>query len=189
MLLTFARYQMRDTQGVRRCIDQLQIALEKRDYTPRIKHFKTVAQTLLLLMNRQVATVVADIKQQATELRDPGFDVESACNFVSLLAEITLAELSLDPSSGWVDTLALRFCSTRSVTELMAGAAQRHPPFAAQMHEGHRRIGEMAQQAMSHAIAGNPRAAVKALITHGGHTLNTKLMELPASRCNATRKE
>jgi CheY-like chemotaxis protein len=178
MLLTFARYQMRDTQGVRRCIDQLQIALEKRDYAPRIKRFKTVAQTLLLLMNRQVATVVADIKQQATELRDPGFDVESACNFVSLLAEITLAELSLDPSTGWVDTLALRFCSTRSVTELMAGAAQRHPPFSAQMHEGHRRIGEMAQQAMSHAIAGNPRAAVKALITHGGQTLNTKLMDI-----------
>jgi hypothetical protein len=46
------------------------------------------------------------------------------------------------------------------------------------MHEGHRRIGEMAQQAMSHAIAGNPRAAVKALITHGGQTLNTKLMDI-----------
>lgn len=178
MLLTFARYQMRDTQGVRRCIDQLQTALEKRDYPARIKRFKSVAQTLLLLMNRQISTAVVEIKQHATELRDPQFDVEAACNFVSLLAEITLAELSLDPSAGWVDTLALRFCSTRGVTELMAGAAQRHPPFAAQMHDGHRRIGEMAQQAMSHAIAGNPRAAVKALITHGGQTLNTKLMDV-----------
>ncbi|HRK39975.1 MAG TPA: response regulator [Burkholderiaceae bacterium] len=178
MLLTFTRYQMRDTQGVRRCIDQLQIALEKRDHAPRLRRFKAVAQTLLNLMSKQVAAVVADVKQHAAELRESDFDVEAACNFVSLLTEVTLAELSLDGAPGWMDTLALRFCSTRTVTELMAGAAQRHPPFAAQMQEGHRRIGEMAQQAMSHAIAGNPRAAVKALITHGGQTLNTKLMDI-----------
>jgi hypothetical protein len=64
------------------------------------------------------------------------------------------------------------------VTELMAGAASRHPPFAAQVHEAQQRISEMAQQAMSFAVGGNPRAAVKALITHGGQTLNTKLMDI-----------
>lgn len=178
MLLTFARYQMRDTQGVKRCIDQLRIAWEKSDGSPRIARFRNVAQTLLLVMNKQVASVVSDIKQHASELRDPEFDVEAACNFVSLLSEVTLAELSLDAAPGWVQSLALRFCSTRSVTELMAGAAQRHPPFAAQMHDGHQRISEMAQQAMSFAVGGNPRAAVKALITHGGQTLNTKLMDI-----------
>jgi predicted Zn-dependent protease len=178
MLLTFARYQMRDTQGVKRCIDQLQTALEKRDYPVRLKRFKAVADTLLLLMNRQVAAVVAQVKQQATELKSPDFDVEAACNFISLMTEVTLAELSLDPTVGWLETLAVRFCSTRSVTELMAGAAARHPPFAELMHQGHQKIGELAQQSMAHAIAGNPRAAVKLLIMHGGQTLNTKLMDI-----------
>lgn len=35
----------------------------------------------------------------------------------------------------------------------------------------------MAQKAMSHAVAGNPLAAIKALITHSEQTLNTKLMD------------
>ena len=178
MLLTFARYQMRDTQGVKRCIDQLQIAIEKRDNPSRLLRFKAVAQTLLLLMNRQVAAVVADMKVQAAELRDAEFDVESACNFTSLLAEVTVAELSLDPAPGWINTIAMRFCTTKAVTELLAGAAARHPPFAEQMHAGLKRINEMAQQAVSHAVGGNPKMAVKALITHGGQTLNTKLMEI-----------
>jgi hypothetical protein len=178
MLLTFARYQMRDTQGVRRCIDQLQAALEKRDRPLRLQRFKAVADTLLLLLNRQVAAVVAQVKQQATEIKSPDFDVEAACNFISLVTEVTLAELTLEPVVSWLETLALRFCSTRSATELLAGAAGRHPPFAELMHQGHQKISDLAQQSMAHAVAGDPRKAVKLLIMHGGQTLNTKLMDI-----------
>lgn len=177
MLLTFARYQMRDTQGVKRCIDQLQTAFEQKDYAPRFRRFLDVAKTLLLLMNKQVGAVVAEVKRQADAITDPTLDVEAACNLLSLVAEVAKAEFDLDTAPAWVNAIALRFCTGKGLAELLVGAAARHPPYADLVRAGHHRVGELAQQAMSHAISGNPRAAVKALITHGGQTLNTKLMD------------
>jgi CheY-like chemotaxis protein/predicted negative regulator of RcsB-dependent stress response len=177
MLLTFARYQMRDTQGVKRCIDQLQTALERRDYAARLRRFLDVAKVLLLLLNKQLSAVVTEVKRMGDEIRDPAFDVEAACNLLSLLSEVAKAELQLDPVQGWVSTLAQRFCTSKGVTELLAAAASPYPAYAEWVHEGQRAVGELAQKAMAHAIAGDPKTAIKALIAHGGKTLNTKLMD------------
>jgi len=178
MLLTFSRFQMRDTQGVKRCIEQLQIALERKEFPPRLKRFKAVADTLLLMMNKQVAAVVAQMKQMGTEIKEPTFDVEAACNFSALLAEVTHAELTLDSADSWMQTISLRFCSTRSVTELLIGATRSYQPYAAIMESGNQQVAEMAQKSMAHAVAGDPRAAVRALIAHGGQTLNIKLLDI-----------
>lgn len=177
MLLAFARYQLKDTQGVRRCIEQLQTAYEQRNYAPRFRRFLDVAKTLLLLMNKQLAAVVGEMRRLFDGLDDPGLDTEAACNLLSLLAEVAKAELELEEAPGWVHRLALRYCTQKSVTELLAGAASRHPAYADLVRGGHQRVGELAQQAMAHAVAGNPTAAIKALIAHGGTTLNTKLMD------------
>jgi CheY-like chemotaxis protein len=177
LLLTFARFHLRDTQGVKRCIDQLQAAWERRDRPARLRRFLDVARTLLLMLNRQVGAVVAEVKRLAEEVRQPDFDVEAACNLLSLLAEVSHAELQLEPAPQWVDSLALRFAISKGVAELLAGACASHPPYAEQVHAGHRSVLELAQQAMSHALAGDPNKAVKSLVTHGGQTLNTKLIE------------
>lgn len=177
MLLAFTRYQMRDTQGLKRCIEQLQTALEQRDAPPRLRRFQRVAKTLLLLMNKQVSAVVSELRAQAEEISSPAFDTEAACNLLSLLAEVAAAELQLEPVPGWITTLAQRFCTGKGMAELLAGAATRHPPYADLVRAGHQHITELAQQSMSHTIAGNPRVAVKALVTHGGQTRNTKLID------------
>lgn len=177
MLLTFARYQTRDTQGVKRCIEQLQTALEQRDSPARLRRFMNVAKTLLLLMNKQVGAVVAELRHMADDSQQPAFDVEAACNMLSLLAEVAAAELQLDPAPGWITALAQRFCTSKGVAELLASAASRHEPYAELVRAGFRHVNELAQQSMSHTIAGNPRAAVKALVTHGGQTMNTKLID------------
>ena len=177
MLLAFARYQMRDTQGVKRCIDQLQTALEQKDHPVRLKRFLDVAKTLLLLLNKQVALVVAEVKRQTGDIKDPSMDVEAGCNLLSLIAEVAQAELDLDAAPKWVDAIALRFCTSKGLTGLLCSAAERHPPYAAIVRASNLQIAELAQKAMSHAIAGNPRAAVKAMVTYGGQTLNTKLMD------------
>jgi hypothetical protein len=63
------------------------------------------------------------------------------------------------------------------MAELLAGAATRHPPYASLVRAAHQHVNELAQQCMSHTIAGNPRAAVKALVTHGAQTRNAKLID------------
>lgn len=177
MLLAFARFQMRDTQGIKRCIEQIQTALDQRDGALRLHRFMQVAKTLLMLANKQMAAVVGQLQSQATDLTSPAFDMEAACNFLSLLAEVASAELKLDTATAWVTGLGERFCTAKGPSELLAGACRQHPAYEALVRAAHRHVGELAQQAMTHAVTGQPERAVKALIAHGGQTLNTKLME------------
>jgi hypothetical protein len=97
---------------------------------------------------------------------------------VAMLAHLTAAELQLDAVDGWIDTLALRFCTTRSLSELLARAGQAHEPFASRIREQHNAITALAEQAMSHSLAGEPRQAAKALLTAGARTMNAKLIDM-----------
>jgi CheY-like chemotaxis protein len=177
MLLAFSRFQLRDTQGIKRCVEQLQTAMDQRDAPLRLRRFMGVAQTLLSLANKHLAVVVTQLQEQANDITSPAFDMEAACNLLSLLAEVARLELRLDAAPDWITTMGERFCTSKGTAELLAGACQAHPPYAELVRAAHRRVGELAQQAMVHAVAGQPDKAVMALVAHGGQTLNTRLME------------
>lgn len=177
MLLAFVRFQLRDTKGLKRCIEQLQAASEQKEYPVRLQRFLDIAKTLLQLMNKQIGVVVADVKLQTKEIKNPSLDLEAGCNLLTLMAEMAQSELDLDDAPQWVTAIALRFCTSKSMTELLSSAAHRHPPYADLVRAGSQQLAEMSQKAMSHAVAGDPRTAVKALITHAGQTSNTKLMD------------
>jgi CheY-like chemotaxis protein len=177
LLLAFARFGERDTKGLQRCVDNLAHALERAPQSARLSRFVRVARSLALMQARQVGAVVAEVKSLAEDISDERFDVEAACNMLSLVAELTAAELQLEPAEGWIERIALRFCTSRALSELLARAADVHPPHAERVREAQHRIGELAEQAMSHTLAGNARAAVKALIAHGGRTGNLKLID------------
>ena len=177
MLLTFTRLQLRDAQGIKRCTEQIQKLIERQEAPPRLARFKRMAATLLLLANKQLAAVVIDIKRHAEEIQSPGFDVEAACNFLTLISEIARSELALEMADEWVNTLALRFCTSSGLTDLLAHAAARHPAHEAAVRAAYQRIGAMAQEAMALAVAGKPADTVKVLLGHCDTTLNLRLME------------
>ena len=177
MLLTFARYQQKDAQGIKRCIDQIAKLMERQNNPVRLVRFKAMANTLLLMVNKQLAAVVDAIKEHAIELKSPEFDVEAACNFLTIISEIGRSEMSLEIADEWVDTLALRFCTSNSLTDLLANAASRNPPYEAAVRAGYQRIGDIAKEAMALTVAGKPTETVKTLLSHCDTTLNLKLME------------
>lgn len=177
MLLTFARLQLRDAQGIKRCTEQIQKLIERHDSPPRLERFKRMAGTLLLLVNKQLAAVVEEVKAHAKEIRLPEFDVEAACNFLTLISEIARSELALEVADEWVNTLALRFCTSSGLTDLLANAAARHPKYEAAVRAAYQQIGVLAQEAMAMTVAGKPTDTVKMLLGHCDTTLNLKLME------------
>ena len=130
------------------------------------------------MLQRQVAQVVAEVRAMAKDIKEGNFDFEAASNMVAMLAHLTAAELQLDAAEGWIDTLALRFCTTRSLSELLARAGQAHEPFATRIREQHNAVTALAEQAMSHSLAGEPRAAAKALLSAGARTMNAKLIDM-----------
>jgi len=178
VLLAFSRFHQRDNKGLQRCLENLQHALEKAPQSRRLQRFVSVVKVFSLMLHKQVAAVVSEVRELFANLHEPGLDIEAACNLLALLSQLTAGELQLDGSDGWVDSLALRFASSKGLTELLAGAASPHPPFAQRVREAHQRIGEMAEQAVTHTLQGNHRAAVQTLIAHAERTLNAKLIDM-----------
>jgi CheY-like chemotaxis protein len=176
VLLAFARFKEGDSKALQRCVANLSRAHERDEASPRLARFLRVAQTLSLMLNKQLAGVLSELQSLAREFSDTGFDAEAACNMLSLLAELAAAELNLDSAERWVDTLALRFCVSRSLADLLARAAAVHPPHAARVRAAHARLHAIAEQAMSHTLTGDPQAAVRALLAEGERTGNAKLI-------------
>jgi CheY-like chemotaxis protein len=178
VLLAFSRFHQRDTKGLQRCLDNLEHALEKVPQSRRLQRFTQVVRVFSLMLHKQVASVVAEVRTLAAEISAPDFDLEAACNMSALVAQLTAAELKLDDAPMWIDALGLRFCTTKGLSELMACSAGSHEPFAERMRECHLRINEMAEQSMAHTLAGDPAATVRSLIAHGQRTLNAKLLDM-----------
>jgi CheY-like chemotaxis protein/Tfp pilus assembly protein PilF len=178
VLLAVTRFTDRDSKGLQRCLDNMNHALEKAPKSVRLQRFASVITIFNLMLQRQVAQVVAEIRAMAKDIKEGNFDFEAASNMVAMLAYLTAAELQLDAAEGWIDTLALRFCTTRSLSELLARAGQVHEPYATRIREQHNAITALAEQAMSHSLVGEPRAAAKALLSAGARTMNAKLIDM-----------
>jgi CheY-like chemotaxis protein/Tfp pilus assembly protein PilF len=178
VLLAVTRFTDRDSKGLQRCLDNIKHALEKTPGNKRLQRFASVVAIFNLMLQRQVGQAVAEIRAMAAHIQDGDFDFEAASNMVAMLAHLTAAELQLESVDGWIDTLALRFCTTRSLSELLARAAQVHEPFAARIRAQHDAITALAEDAMSHSLAGEPRAAAKALLAAGARTMNAKLIDM-----------
>lgn len=178
VLLAITRFTDRDSKGLQRCLENVVHALEKCPGSSRLQRFAAIVEIFHLMMQRQVAQVVAKVREMGAQLKDGDFDFEAGSNMIAMLAHLTAAELQLDAADGWVDALALRFCTTRSLSELLARAAAVHEPFAVRIREQHNAVTALAEQAMSHSLAGEPRAAAKALLSAGARTMNAKLIDM-----------
>jgi CheY-like chemotaxis protein len=178
VLLAFARFQQRDGKGLQRCLDNLQHALDKAPQSVRLQRFVHLVRVLHQMQQKQVASVVNGVRALAADLGAPGFDIEAACNMLALVSRLTAAELRLEEAQEWIDTLALRFCTAKGLSELLARSADAHPPFAQQVRQCHTQIHELAEQAMAHTLNGDPATTVKQLLLHGGRTGNAKLIDM-----------
>lgn len=187
VLLAFTRFHQRDSKGLQRCLDNLQYAADRASDDRRLQRFVQVVKVFGLMLQKQVAAVVGEVKHLAGDIRSPDFDVEAACNMLSLLSQLTAAELRLEAAERWTDEIALRFSTSKGLSELLARTAESHPPFADRVRQAHAKVTSIAEQCMAHTLNGDPRSTVKALIAQGRSTLNAKLIDM--ARLTLTRHQ
>lgn len=178
VLLAFIYLQDGDGKSLGRCHDQMERALERQNDSPRVRRLAQVVHTLEMLRQRKVGQALEAVRQQARGIQAPDFDFEAACNLVALLSALASTSIDLDEAQSWVQTIGLRFCSTRGANELLNQSAAAHPPYMDDLRDTHAQITRQAEQAMSISLGGDPRGAILALITHGTNTLNGKLIDL-----------
>ncbi len=177
VLLAFARLELVDRKGLQRCEDDMLRLIDKAPGNARLSRLIGIVQTLNLILQGQFARVVESVRALAGTVREPQFDFESACNLVALLAQLAHKAIQLDEVDKTIYTLACRFCSNRSLTELLASSAAAYPPYAETIRAAQSQVLEYAETAMALSMSGNPTAAVKNLILHGRETLSSRLID------------
>jgi len=177
VLLAFARFESGDHKGLQRCRDDFARLIERSPDNARLQRLSGIVDALQLLDKGQFAQALQAIRSQCQRVKDTDFDFESASNLVALLAQLGHKAIQLDEVEAVVNTLGLRFAGTRALSELLAGAAGIHPPYADIVRRTHSHILKLAETAMSLSMGGDPQAAVLDLIRHGQDTLSGKLIE------------
>ena len=177
VLLAFARLEANDRKGLQHCRDDFARLLARDEKNERYQRLAAIVDALTLILDRQFARAVEAVRSMAARVKDPAFDFESATNLLALMAQLANKAIQLDDVDTVVDTLGLRFCTGRSMGELLAGAAGVHPPYAERIRSASALVLKHAEAAMALSLGGDPAGAVRNLLIHGNETLNAKLIE------------
>lgn len=177
VLLAFARLESGDRKGLQRCRDDFARLIDKNPKSERMRRLSGIVEVLSSIQQSQFAQAVDAIRDMARTVKSPGFDFESASNQLTLMAQLANKAIQLDEVESVVDTLALRFCTNIALSELLAGSAAIHPPYADRVRAAHGQVLKITEYAVSLSMGGDPQASVKHLLFHGSTTLNAKLIE------------
>ena len=177
VLLAFARFESGDRKGLQRCVDDFARVLERNPGVKRLQRLSSIVDAVALIQAHQLAKALDRVRAMGRTVKDPDFDFEAASNLVALLAQLAHKAIQLDEVEPIIDTIALRFCANRALSELLAGAAQVYEPYAELIRAAHGKVVKLAEHAVSLSMKGDPKAAVERLLSLGESTLNGKLIE------------
>lgn len=177
VLLAFARLEAMDRKGLGQCRDDIQRLLGRQESNPRLQRLSSTVETMFFILDKQFARAVESVRALAKQVREPIFDTESATNLISLAAQLAHKAIQLDDIEPAIDAMGMRFSVGRSMTELLAGNAHLHPPYAERLRVAGAHVLKLAETAMTLSLGGDPAGAVRDLLRHGRETLNARLIE------------
>jgi CheY-like chemotaxis protein len=176
VLLAFARLDDNDHRGLLRCRGHLE-HLKDKNPSARNQRLLDVIDALQAIQDYQTARALDEVRRMAKTITQPAFDFESASNLLALMTRLAARSIQLYEVDAAVDTMALRFCTSRALTELLACAAVGRSDFTDRVHAAHAHVLKLTEQAMTLSLKGDPQAAVLSLLENGEQTLNAKLIE------------
>ena len=177
VLLAFARVENRDHKGLQRCRDDFARVLENNPGVKRLQRLSDIVEALCLIEAHQVARVIEVVRGMCKTVKEADFDFEAASNLLSLMALLAHKAIQLDEVDSVVETISLRFCASRALSELLAGAAQVHPPYAERIRVSHGKVLKLTENALAMSMKGDPKAAAENLLGLAASTLNSKFIE------------
>ena len=132
---------------------------------------------LMDLLQGRVAEAVARARELAGEVGEPGFDIETASNLLSLWSRIDHSGIEAPEAIeiGW--RVGLRFSISKAATEVLVASTLRRPEIGTEVRRAHVEIMKQAEEAMAMVVQGRPQLAVQMLLDRGEQMRNAKLIE------------
>lgn len=177
VLLAFARLDADEHRSLLRCQENLEHLIERQPERPRLHRLLDVVKALVYIHEYQTASALEEMRRMAKTIHQTDFDFESASNLLALMTRLAMRSIQLYEVDAAVDTMGLRFCTSRALTELLACAAVGRNDFINRIRNAHSDILKLTEEAMTLSLRGDPQSAVVKLLADGERTLNAKIIE------------
>ncbi len=178
-LLALLRFDAADAKGLQISHDQLRLYATRNPDSLRLQRFIAAATAL-----RQISAKPDDAMGLARSLAEtanaPDFDLEAANLVLALWVRLPAQALQPGELEALARRIGLRYCISKALTEVLLASAQAKEPVAGVVRNCQTEIAAMAEQAMTHSMRGQPKAAVQTLLEQGEQTRNAKLIEMAA---------
>ena len=188
MLLAFLRFDAHDGKGLALAHDVILRFSGNFPQSQRLRRMATAAQALAYLHAGKTAPGIQLARDVAAEASRPDFDMEAATNLLSLWVRLTPFGIDDAEFGAVVQQLTRRFSVSKMAMEVLVAAVRRSEAPSHWIREAHAQVMQLAEQAMNHAVRGEPRAAVETLLEHGQQTGNAKLIEMAGLVANRHRE-
>ena len=178
VLLAFVQFDRGDLRGVAQSWRSMTAARSGRMGSDRLRRFEGVIAVMKLLLERQVTCAVAQVRELISEVREPTFEFEAACNLLALLSRLVRHELRMCSLDHDVLVLAQRFAVSHTTCDLLVRSIDDDAALATVVQDAYAGICAEAEDAVSNSLKGQPGEAARSLLAHAESTLNAKLMDL-----------
>ncbi|KAI1694374.1 dnaJ central domain-containing protein [Ditylenchus destructor] len=186
-LIALMRFDAKDGKGLKYAADAMQWGIERSPRDARLRRFDVLLSGLRLLLERRLADALDVARRFAKQADAEDFDLESASLLIALWVRMARQDIELTEMDALMTRLGMRFCSSKSATEVMASMAEGHEPSAQLLREAQSRVFAISEAAMRQAMRGDAQTGVQLLVEQGTQTLNAKLIDMPRWCCAATR--
>ena len=177
-LLAIVRHDSKDLDSLDGCVKELASFSTRFPESPRLTRIADAARALWLSRKDKDAEAAAVVRQLAQAAEEDGFDLESAQVVVSLWVRVARASTDAEAAAAFAQTVALRFCSSRTVTEFLIIASLKQAPFSETFRQGLAEINATVEQAVQSASQGAPAKAILALLAKAEQHRNSRFVDI-----------
>jgi CheY-like chemotaxis protein len=179
VLIGLLRFDAKDSKGFKYAQDAMQQEVERKPKEQRLRRFEQVFRGLRCLLDHKSADALAVARQISVQaLDEEDFDLEAASLLVGLWIRLAGQDLQLEEMTAVLNSIGLRYCTSKSSTEVLVAMTDGNEAVAADLRACHTKIFTIAETAMRHSMRGTARVGVELLIQQGESTRNAKLIDM-----------
>jgi CheY-like chemotaxis protein len=178
LLLALLRHDRGHAQGVTSMLEQMRRYAQRFPASRRLKRMEQGVRALGYLLGEHPERALDLVRRLGSEAHDPGFDLEAALMLLALWARLPQTLHPPGEHDTVLEKLALRFCTSKAIAEVLAAAARRDPVAINTIRQQQALLAERSQAALDLSLQGDVPGAVRRLLALGEETRNAKILDM-----------
>lgn len=180
LLIALLRFDAGEQRPLAAATERLARMAARHQNPERLRRQWICAKALQRLLAGDTTTAWALAQDMIGDPLSPTLETATAFACLALLSRFPADKLPEDDAARLAEPLARRFGISRAAVITLTAYARRRPGLVDIVHRGQRETTRMAEEAMEHALHGDPVKGVECLVRGAEQTANRRLVDMAA---------